>query len=411
VIENKYFDDALKEVIKSKPFYSYIFGKTKKVYIEDMEFMAAMSIDSKTARPVMFVNKKMMSEIVDQMNITGGRNITEFIASIFLHELDHYVYGHLFKNPKSMYGQNAEIYNISTDAMINQYIPIADAAGSTAEDHIKGTVKEGKPFVSKSRDLSNPTSEELFAYLMELKDKKSGGSGGSGNQSGNNRGRLDDHSKFGVSPEAREIAEDYRNNLVKTAAEKSKGDIPGHLKDVVDDIFKSKINWKKVLKRFTGLGVRGGQRRSWKRENRRYEDMPGHVTDEEGKIGVILDTSGSMSDQDLKKAFTEIDALTKRQRKFFLVQYDAEVTSIDRYRPGSWKKIEVKGRGGTDMRPALEQMMEMRIRRIVSITDGYDCYNRDLLKSFKVLFLLTPNHDQGFESAALKDGFQCVVMD
>lgn len=409
MLENKYFDDALKEVIKSKPFYSYIFGKTKKVYVKDMDFMAAMSIDPRTARPVMFVNKDMMSEIIDEMNIVGGSNITNFIASIFLHELDHYVYGHLFKKPESLYGQNAELYNIATDAMINEHLPEVDVFGSTAEDHVKGTIQPGKPFVSKSRDLKNPTSEELFSYLIEMKDKNGGG-GGAANPSGA-RGKLDDHSKFGVSAEAKEIAEDYRNNVVKTAAEKSKGDIPGHLKDVIDEIFKSKINWKKVLKRFTGLGVRGGQRRSWKRENRRYEGMPGHVTDEEGKIGVILDTSGSMSDTDLKKAFTEIDSLTRRQRQFYIVQYDAQVTSIDRYRPGSWKRIEVKGRGGTDMRPALEQMMEMRIRRIVSITDGYDNYNRDILKNFKVLFLLTPDHNESFENSALKDGFQCVVMD
>jgi hypothetical protein len=40
--------------------------------------------------------------------------------------------------------------------------------------------------------------------------------------------------------------------------------------------------------------------------------------------------------------------------------------------------------------------MEMRIRRIVSITDGYDYFNTELLKNFKVLFLLTKDHCESF---------------
>ena len=406
MIENKYFDDALKEVIKSKPFYSYIFGKTKKIYLDNMEFAAAMTIDSKTARPTMLVNKKKMSEIAERQGITGGTNITNFIAAIFLHELDHYIYGHVFKKVESVYGQNAELYNIATDALINENIRELDQFGSSAEDHVEGTVDEKKPFVSRSRDLRDPTSEELFSYLLKKQQEQ----GGNGSGQAVSRGQLDDHSQFGTSPEVREIAEDYRNSIVKAAVEKSKGDVPGHFQELIDEIMKGKINWKKMLRKFTGLGVRGGQRRSWKRESRRYPDMPGHVTSETGKIGVILDTSGSMSDRELKKAFAEIDALTKRQRQFYIVQYDAQVTSIDKYRPGAWKRMKIKGRGGTDMRPALEKMLEMRIRRIVSITDGYDNYNNDLLKKFKVLFLLTEDHDANFEELARKDGFQCVTM-
>jgi len=406
VIENKYFDDALKEVIKSKPFYSYIFGKTKKIYLDNLEFAAAMTINSKTARPTMLVNKKKISELAERQGITGGTNITNFIAGIFLHELDHYIYGHVFKKVESVYGQNAELYNIATDALINENIRELDQFGSSAEDHVEGTVDEKKPFVSRSRDLRDPTSEELFSYLLKKQQEQ----GGNGSGQGISRGQLDDHSQFGTSPEVREIAEDYRNSIVKAAIEKSKGDVPGHFKQLIEEINKGKINWKKMLRKFTGLGVRGGKRRSWKRENRRYPDMPGHVTSETGKIGVILDTSGSMSDEELQKAFAEIDALTKRQRQFYIVQYDAKVTSIDKYRPGAWRKMSIKGRGGTNMRPALEKMLEMRIRRIVSITDGYDNYNDDLLKKFKVLFLLTQDHDINFEEAAKGDGFECVTM-
>jgi len=430
-LDKKIYDDAVKEVIRGLPFYSYIFARTKKIYDDKFKAMAGMSVDKTTARPVMILNKKMMEENMKKMEINESE-APKFIAAIIQHELDHYILGHVFIDPKSVYGKYHVLHNIAADSSINRYIDMLQRRSFTPEDYFEQNIPEGGVFFSGSRELSDFTAESMFNHLLRyMTDENQSAeeimSAGSGNRQGEGkdgegdeegdesgsgiRGDLDSHDGFGVPGDIKEAAQSFRDSVIKESYEKSKGEIPGHLQETINEILRGKVNWKQVLKRFSGKGVLGRMVETIMRQNRRFDDQPGRRIDEEGKIGVILDTSGSMSDKELKKAFSEIDNLTNRQRKFYIIQYDAEVTGVEKYRRGAWKRIKVKGRGGTDMRPALEKAMEMRIRRIVSITDGYDYFNTELLKNFKVLFLLTKDHCSSFKQEAEKNGFKTIVME
>ena len=353
----------------------------------------------------------------------------KFIAAIIQHRWT--AYRSCIVDPKSVYGKYHVLHNIAADSSINRYIDMLKRRSFTPEDYFEQNIPEGGVFFSGSRELSDFTAESMFNHLLrymtdenqsaeEVMSAGSGNKQGQGQGQGNGeednsgsgiRGNLDSHDGFGVPGDIKEAAQSFRDSIIKESYDKSKGDIPGHLQETINAILKGKVNWKQVLKRFSGKGVLGRMVETIMRQNRRFDDQPGKRIDEEGKIGVILDTSGSLSDKELKKAFSEIDNLTNRQRKFYIIQYDAAVTGVEKYRRGAWKRIKVKGRGGTDMRPALQKAMEMRIRRIVSITDGYDYFNTELLKNFKVLFLLTKDHCESFKQEAEKNGFKTIVME
>lgn len=433
-MDKRIFDDASKKVIRGLPFYSYIYARTKKIYDDSFVAMAGMTVDRTTARPVMIINKKMIEEKMEEFNIPED-DAPQFIAGIIQHELDHYILGHVFTNPKTMYGRMHELFNIAADSSINRYIDPLKKLSGTPEDYFEGTRTEEEKFFAGSKELSDFSAESMFTHLLKYLDKdqmkevmeaiaKSGQQPGDGDQEGEGeegsgegegntdiRGNLDSHGQFGVPGDVKEAAQNFRDSVIKESFQKSRGLVPGHLQGFIQEILKGKINWRKELKKFSGKGILGRRVETLMRPNRRFEDQPGHRVDEEGKIGVILDTSGSMSEKELAKAFSEIDRLTQRQRKFYLVQYDAEVTSVDRYRRGAWKKIKIKGRGGTNMGPALQKMQEMRIRRLVCITDGWDYFDTERLKQFKVLFLFTKEHCENFEANAKAEGFKTLVME
>jgi predicted metal-dependent peptidase len=139
------------------------------------------------------------------------------------------------------------------------------------------------------------------------------------------------------------------------------------------------------------------------RRNRRFlkrADVPGNVLDEYGKLAVLVDTSGSVSDRNLQEFFAEIDKIAQLLKKVWLIQYDAEVTDVRKYKRGAWKKLEIKGRGGTDMKPAIDKAIEKKCKRAIVLTDGYDEFPDDKIDDIKLMFALTENRYEQFEEEA-----------
>ena len=91
-----------------------------------------------------------------------------------------------------------------------------------------------------------------------------------------------------------------------------------------------------------------------------------------GQIAVVLDTSGSMGQEDHAQAFSEIDAvLTKAVPgvAVTVLSVDDDIDSIRRVT--HTRQIAPLGGGGTDMAAGIESVAQACPAAIVVITDGY----------------------------------------
>jgi len=105
---------------------------------------------------------------------------------------------------------------------------------------------------------------------------------------------------------------------------------------------------------------------------------------------VAIDTSGSMSPEEIAQSVSEIVKLAKSMSiKLTIVQCDAEVQVVKEVESvKEILKMPVKGGGGTDFRPVFELAEKRRVRFVVFFTDGYGTF----LEKCRIptLWILTP---------------------
>lgn len=183
--------------------------------------------------------------------------------------------------------------------------------------------------------------------------------------------------------------------MVEQATEKSKGDVPGHLKEAINELNKPTVYWRAYLKNLLGTHV-GNRRKTYSRRNRRNDrfGVPGISHHAAGKVSVVIDTSGSISKEDLSQFMGEIESICHRA-KVSVLQWDHAFQGFSAsYRRGDWKKFEVHGRGGTDMVAPVEWLEEKGLIGdcMVMLTDGYCSWPNQ--KSFPTIWAITTD-EQG----------------
>lgn len=215
------------------------------------------------------------------------------------------------------------------------------------------------------------------------------------NGEGSKEGKVwvDDHSMWRDST----ISEDQARQLVREMtdeATKHAGTIPGHLEQALKELEKPRVRWRDHLKRYVGKNV-GMRRKTYARRNRRIDrfGVPGVSAHGSTKLTVAVDTSGSVSDKMLQQFFGELETMAHKF-KITLIQFDHEIQDVAKYRRGDWKKIGVKGRGGTSFINCIEGMKEKCIVGKVNIilTDGYAPWPEE--QPFPVLWCVMGDNDE-----------------
>lgn len=227
------------------------------------------------------------------------------------------------------------------------------------------------------------------------------GQGGQGQGKGNNplTDNIDDdiptkeHGGVGDLPEDRmyvdqgkdgqtmDVHFDPKNKIEKEMLEKAAKDITEKLKNrglmtssverILGNLEKKPNNWLNQLKRWiTGAKGIGSYSKTFKRSNRYgIEGLRGKRKDSI-VFDVILDTSGSMTD-DIPKV---LGTILRDGIMCNIVQIDTQVQSDTVISsPKDLKNINLKGFGGTVLQPAIDYIGEKKqqARPLVIMTDGY----------------------------------------
>jgi predicted metal-dependent peptidase len=167
-----------------------------------------------------------------------------------------------------------------------------------------------------------------------------------------------------LSPTERIRAEHDLDVQIRQAAAAAKrvGKFGTALREMVE-IATDRVDWRdKFRMAFDGV-LRGEV--SWARPNRRFTQhgiyLPGWRRTGAGRIGFVLDTSGSISATELSVYTAAVLGILEETspEMVALIQCDAEVQRVDYIQPGeSFDRIEVHGRGGTRFQPAFDWIAE-----------------------------------------------------
>jgi predicted metal-dependent peptidase len=168
---------------------------------------------------------------------------------------------------------------------------------------------------------------------------------------------------------------DYQLKEISNQLKKSRGAVPGELANYIAGLFEEEpalFDWKGYLRMFTGGSIKTYTKKTRRKESRRYPGNPGLRIKQKKHILVGVDTSGSVSNDELVEFFNEIHHMHKTGADVTVVQCDTSISNIAKYKKPEDGKIKVHGRGGTSFQPVVDYFNEHSrdFSCFVYLTDG-----------------------------------------
>jgi predicted metal-dependent peptidase len=278
------------------------------------------------------------------------------------------------------------IANIAMDIEINQYIDsiflppgpqLPEVYPELNLEPKKGT----KYYYDKLMEAKeNPGTCPNLDKMIECNEKGEGGITVSINGKGEVEVKLPDHGTW----EEFDNLDEATKKLIKTQTEhilkevvdqvtKSRGTIPGEMAEIIDKISKlnpPKFNWRAYVRRFVGGSVKTFTKMSRQKPNFRFIENPGLKHKEKRHILVAVDTSGSVSTNELIEFLHEIHHISRSGTEVTLIQCDTAISHIGKFDPK--KDFEIHGRGGTSFHPVTDyyDANKKKYNCLIYLTDG-----------------------------------------
>jgi len=143
---------------------------------------------------------------------------------------------------------------------------------------------------------------------------------------------------------------------------KMQGNLPSGLERFIDNFLEPKVDYRVILRDLVEQTARNDY--NWMKVNRRYITngicLPSLISNELPKIVMVIDTSGSIDNQQLKTALSETKSILDNFNisELHVLYVDAEVGKHEIYTKFDDFNPQPKGGGGTDFRKAFEYIEE-----------------------------------------------------
>ena len=293
----------------------------------------------------------------------------EHQQGLLKHELLHIAFGHIILSDRY---PNKKLFNIAADIEINQYIAEHMLPeGGLTRFSFPGIDLPSKAGTKVYYDLLNDTcdgdgcssNEELNKLLGEM--------------DGNSQYDHKEWAEIGDLPEAEKklVQKQYEHQMKQTAEtiQKQCGTIPGELAELIERLFTiepPKFNWKAYLRRFINNSTTIYTKKLRRKNNKRYSGNPGLKIKHKNHMLVGVDTSGSVSSEELVEFMHEICHMHKTGNQITVAQFDTQLTDVSVFDPK--KNWEIKGRGGTDFQDVVDHYNDPKNKYsgFICLTDG-----------------------------------------
>ena len=285
------------------------------------------------------------------------------------HELLHIAFGHIILSDRY---PDKKLFNIAADIEINQYIDSKMLPpGGLQLDSFPGIYLPRKAGTKTYYDLLSQTcdgkggssNEELDKLLSEM--------------NGESQYCHKHWDEISELPEAEKklVQKQYEHQMKQTAEEIQKkcGSIPGELAEIIERLFTitpPKFNWKQYLKRFINNASKVYTKKLRRKNNKRYAGNPGLKIKHRNHVLVGVDTSGSVSSEELVEFMHELTHMHRTGKQITVAQFDTTLTDVSPFDPK--KSWEIKGRGGTHFQAVVDHYNDPKTRysAFICLTDG-----------------------------------------
>lgn len=287
------------------------------------------------------------------------------------HELLHIAFNHLTMHFNF---SDKRLANVAMDMEINQYIDanMLPEGGITLESYPELNLNEkaGCRYYYDALRKAQKDKDEKGTSGSSAMDKLLDGLANGDDPTNHDWEVFDD-----LSEAERKLVDKQTQRVLSQAKEqtvKRQGTVPGEIESriILDVIVPPKFDWKGFIRRFTGISTRVFTKKIRRKENRRFSDNPGLKIKMKQHMLLAIDTSGSVSDDELKEFMNEIHHIYKTGVDITIVQCDTEIRSIAPYK-GKFE-LGILGRGGTYFDPVLQYFNEnlKQFTSLVYFTDG-----------------------------------------
>lgn len=350
---------ASKELMLREPFYGFFLLMLNKVW--DAKRVPTACVSKNNINYQLTINPEFWEKLSEPHQM-----------GLLKHELLHIAFNHL---TSTFDFSDRKLANIAMDLEINQYI-------------LESWLPEGGLTLETYPELNLLRKQGSRYYYKELlrakQEKDKNGTSGCPNfdkhcdemDQGNDPANHDTWDEFeDISEAEKKLIETQIQRVLQEVKEqtiKKQGHVPGEMSDkiIVNTIEKPKFNWREYVRRFAGNSTKVYTKKLRRKENRRFSDFPGLKIKMRQHMLLAIDTSGSVSNEELTEFMNEIFHIYKQGVDVTIVQCDTEINSIKGY--NGKLDLDIHGRGGTEFDPVIKYFNEnlKKYTSLVYFTDG-----------------------------------------
>lgn len=308
------------------------------------------------------------ANIIIRQDMIDACTVAE-LKTIYCHEISHVVLMHLTR----VGSRQMDRFNRAADYAINLMLKELDLL--TDIGHLPG----GWLFDYQYEGMS---TEEIYRKLEE--DEKDQRTDPSQDPSDNPTGRQPARDQMHGDLQPKPMSEEQRHAIEQKTTQniaaaagiaRMQGKLSGSLARMVGDVLEPEATWFEHLRQFMTLPMQ--EHDDWARRNRRYRGfyLPTLSGKRLGDIVIIWDTSGSMTEDDMRIVCSEVQGIEHQvqPQSIRVIWCDAKVQGEQVFQPGefSFDALRPVGGGGTDMCVGLDHAAQYDPLICVLATDGY----------------------------------------
>ena len=342
-----------KKILINDIFYGLFLSTIEKRENKDIP-LAAVSVNKSTMDFALLINPD-----------EWFKHAEEIRYGVLLHEAQHLCQFHLIT--MDMY-PNSKMDNVACDLDINQRIGKANLPswGIFLED-----------FQQKHPNLNwkeHAGRHHYYTELSKLSEEEQEKMGISDNAEhiwiiidgdGNKVDNLTEGEK-----EALRVQIEHTIENIAEEIKKSQGTVPAEIDQLISGFVKPKpaFNYSKYIRNFVGNSTKFFIKSSKVKENQRFPGQPKIVLKPLNKMLILIDESGSVSENELYDFLNEIYHLQKKT-DIEIRAFDTRVSEIVKYKGNN--EFPRTQCGGTSFTAAVDYFNESKYQSCIIFTDGH----------------------------------------
>jgi len=383
---NERLKDLIARFIIKNNFWGYLFSRIRRISVKGLPSIAGVSPEADGTISLSF-NPDLFDKTDDENFLFILEHEGMHILNKHIPRLIRMISNEVNETEKR---EKARIWNLAADCCCNTQAKLPEIIQIA-----------GKPIKAQLPKLyglpENKHTEWYFKEMLKQYDqiKKSGGGS---SEIGNKGDFIGDHSGWenlkgiaDASALSRKI-DGYISELMSEAVKnfnKQRGRLPGYIESLIEEALKPpKAPYYQIVRKL----VRGSRLSKFKRSPTRInrkrgyvffigEDLnipaispfPGKTRDFTFKIGVLIDTSGSMLNDDIAEGLSGVKNIIEKDRncKLTVIENDTMIQKEYDVKRISDIDFKPKGRGGTTLLPGLQRFRELNPDVVIAFTDGF----------------------------------------